>query len=257
MIRAVLAGHRFIIEHTYDDLAEMFRDYRYDADAVEPGCSCMSDAGAGQSGSCMSDSGRAILIRVTDEEIMAEDDPEIGYPPAYLETLAVYRKIAEALIPEDILLFHSSALSYRGHGLLLAAPSGTGKSTHARLWRERYGSDVVMVNDDKPLLSCADGSLTVYGTPYGGKDNLQNNIHAEVEAIVFLHQAAANEGRRLDAHEALPLLMKQTYRSSDPQKLLRELDLLERISRQIPVYSLGCTMDPEAPDYARRLVGLE
>ena len=30
--------------------------------------------------------------------------------------------------------------------------NGTGKSTHARLWRETFGDRVWMINDDKPLL---------------------------------------------------------------------------------------------------------
>ncbi len=60
-----------------------------------------------------------------------------------------YRKLAESLLEYGVLLFHGSSVAVDGFGYIFAAQSGTGKSTHARLWRELLGERAVMVNDDK------------------------------------------------------------------------------------------------------------
>lgn len=73
------------------------------------------------------------------------------YSLSYLETLAVYRKIVTRLVFSDILLIHGSAIAVDGKAYLFTAPSGTGKSTHTRMWREYFKDRAVMVNDDKPL----------------------------------------------------------------------------------------------------------
>lgn len=78
--------------------------------------------------------------------------PARAFSDAYLETLAVYRKIAEKMPEYDTFLFHGSAIAVGGEGYLFTAKSGTGKSTHTRLWRELLGNRVVIVNDDKPLI---------------------------------------------------------------------------------------------------------
>ena len=67
-----------------------------------------------------------------------------------LESLALHRLLAERLPDYDVLLMHGSALSMDGIGYLFTAPSGTGKSTHAALWRQVFGERVQMLNDDSP-----------------------------------------------------------------------------------------------------------
>ena len=74
------------------------------------------------------------------------------FSDGYLETLAVYRKLVLALLEDDFLLMHGSAIAVDGEAYIFIAKSGTGKSTHTRLWREMLGDRTVMVNDDKPLI---------------------------------------------------------------------------------------------------------
>ncbi len=75
----------------------------------------------------------------SDREAIIEGRKPSQYSDAYLETLAVYRKIAEKLVQYDVMLFHGSAVAVDGIGYLFAAKSGTGKRTHTRLWREYFG----------------------------------------------------------------------------------------------------------------------
>ena len=101
------------------------------------------------------------------------------------------------------------------------------------------------MNDDKPLLSFEQNEIRVWGTPYGGKDNLQNNISAPEKAIVVIRQAPENSIRRLTAHEALPLLLNQTHRPAAPAKMIHVLELVQKLCA-LPVYELGCTVSQEA-----------
>lgn len=185
-------------------------------------------------------------ISVTEQEIQAEQrDPDHRYPAAYLESLAIYRKICHALLDQNILLFHCSALEIEGKAVLFTAPSGTGKSTHARLWREYFREKVQTINDDKPLIKIGKREIMVYGTPYGGKDGLQCNTSAPVAAIVILEQNPENVVRRMKNRDAYPMLLNQTYRRNDPEGMIRTMDLVEVLA-ELPVYKLQCNISYEA-----------
>lgn len=126
-----------------------------------------------------------------EKEKSAHEDEIEGIPvrqfsDKYLETLAVYRKIARKLLEFDTLLFHGSVVAVDGTGYLFTAKSGTGKSTHTRLWRQLFGSRAVMANDDKPLLKITDNGVIAYGTPWNGKHRLGSNISIPLRAICIL-----------------------------------------------------------------------
>ena len=165
----------------------------------------------------------------------------------YLEILAVYRKIAEKMPGFDTVLFHGSAIAVDGQAYIFTAKSGTGKSTHARLWRELLGERAVMVNDDKPLIRIPeDGSSIVYGTPWDGKHHLSTNIGVPVKAVCILEQAAENRIREITKAEALPTLLQQVYRPADVLSMKKTLDLIERW--QPGLYRLSCNMEISAAE---------
>lgn len=189
----------------------------------------------------------ALPVDVTDAELAAEQRENPGFSLEFCRECAVYRKIVEGLLCEDVVLFHASTVEVDGKAYLFTAPSGTGKSTHTRLWRERLGSRVTMINDDKPLLRfLPDGSVRAYGTPYGGKENIQANTSAPVAGFVVLHQAPENTIRRLTAREAYPFLLNQTYQNwKDTAALARTMDLVYKLA-QYPTYELNCTISQQA-----------
>ena len=171
---------------------------------------------------------------------------EDGHSDPYLETLAIYRKICSALVFRDILLFHCSALAVDGRAYLFAAPSGTGKSTHARLWRDVYGDRVTMINDDKPLLRVTDNGVTVFGTPWNGKHRLSANISAPAAGLCILQRGANNRIEPLRAVDALPRLIAQTYRPEESAGAVRSLELVLKLAKLLPMWRLECNMDLEA-----------
>ena len=199
-----------------------------------------------------------IEIRITQEDIVyerqkseqediAEGIPIRQFSEEYLETLAVYRKVAEQMPFYDTFLFHGSAIALDGTGYLFTAKSGTGKSTHTRLWRELLGRRATMINDDKPLIRVnIDGSAVIYGTPWDGKHRLSNPISVPLKAICILERAETNRIREITKQEALPMLFQQAYRPMDTGAMQRTIALIERL--HVKLYRLGCNMDPSAAE---------
>ena len=161
----------------------------------------------------------------------------------YLETLAVYRKIAERMPDYDTCLFHGSCVAVDDAAYLFIAASGTGKSTHARLWRELLGERAVMVNDDKPLIRISGGGAVAYGTPWDGKHRLSRNIAVPLVAVCILERSAENRIREITPSEALPMLLQQVYRPMDAGAMEKTLGLIDDLARCVRLYRLGCNME--------------
>ena len=200
-----------------------------------------------------------LFVRVSMEDVLSEKIkskrereleglPSWEPPLPYLETLALYRKIAESLVTFGIILFHGSAISLDGEVYLFTAKSGTGKSTHTRLWREAFGDRTVMINDDKPLLEVKDNEVVVYGTPWNGKHRLGENISAPLKAICILERSESNVIREENPSSSFPEILSQTYRFSSVDGMRFTLTSLDRMLRICKVYRLGCNMDIEAAE---------
>lgn len=192
---------------------------------------------------------------IFEREKSAREDAIESIPPrqfsdGYLETLAVYRKIAEILPEYDTFLFHGSCIAVDGAGYLFIAKSGTGKSTHTRLWREMLGDKAIMVNDDKPLIRIAENGAFTYGTPWDGKHRLSNNISVPLQAICILERSAENHIREVTPSEALPMLLQQVYRPMNAAAMARTLNLIDRLAGHVKLYRLGCNMNIEAAKVA-------
>lgn len=168
------------------------------------------------------------------------------YSPEYLETLAIYRKIAVALINYDIILCHGSVIAVDGQAYMFTAKSGTGKSTHTRLWREYFGERAVMVNDDKPLIRFADGGVYAYGTPWDGKHHLSTNISMPLKAICILGRDSTNHIEPVSFSDGYSMLIQQTYRPSNTVDMMKTLSLVDRFKGNVSLYRLGCNMEPDA-----------
>lgn len=173
-----------------------------------------------------------------------------NWSDSYLEELAVYRKIAEKIPEFDTFLFHGSAISVDGQAYLFTAKSGTGKSTHTRLWRELLGSRAVMVNDDKPLIRVGQSGVTVFGTPYNGKHRLGENISVPLKSVCILERSEKNHIRKISKAEAYPMLLQQVYRPSDSAALAKTLELIDKMTEYITFWRLGCNMEISAAELA-------
>ena len=175
-----------------------------------------------------------------------EGDPGRTYRDGYLETLAVYRKIAERMPSYDTVLMHGSCIAVDGEGYIFIAKSGTGKSTHTRLWRELLGDRAVMINDDKPLIRVSENGATAYGTPWDGKHRLSTNTSVPLKAVCILERAEENSIVPVTVSEAYPMLVQQVYRPSSSEVMAQTLKLIDRLADRVSLWRLGCNMEPEA-----------
>lgn len=169
-----------------------------------------------------------------------------------LERTALQRKIAENLFEYDTLVFHGSVIAVDGEGYLFTAKSGTGKSTHTRLWREMLGDRAVMINDDKPFLRITPDEIYVYGSPWNGKHHLGSNIDVPLKAICILERGVQNEIRRISPKEAVGMLLQQSNRPKRPTLLPKYMDLLESVANIAAFYRLKCNTEPEAAEISYR-----
>lgn len=192
-----------------------------------------------------------LYIEPTDEMIRYE--AELGEEihgdagsPYICEAVAILRVICDYIIDKGGFFLHCSCLKYKDEAIIFTAPSGTGKSTHSALWRRHFGDDVVMINDDKPLVREKDGRFYIYGTPWNGKHSIGNNTSAPIRSVVFLSQAPENKATPISPIDAMALLLQQTVLPSDKAALSKLLDMLGRLVENIPMYRLGCTVSDEA-----------
>ena len=155
---------------------------------------------------------------------------------AYLDSgIQFYRQ----LLDFDGLMLHASAVELDGRAYLFSGPCGMGKSTHTRLWQEVFGSRAQVFNDDKPALRRIDGRWYAYGTPWCGKDGINQNKKVPLAGICFLKRGQKNEIRRLSNKEAVSSIIWQTTnRFYKPERMDVMFGNVDRLVREIPVFEL-------------------
>lgn len=142
---------------------------------------------------------------------------------------------------------HASAVEVEGKAYLFSANCGVGKSTHARLWQQLHGSKAQVINDDKPALRCLDGVWYAYGTPWCGKDGINQNRRAPLAGICFLKRGERNAIAPLSPMEAIPKIMTQTmHKLGAKEELTALLSHLDKLLNQIPVFELECLPEEAA-----------
>lgn len=228
MIEVCLAELNISIENKYEYTAELCRDYI---------CTASCD----------------FSVSVSDFEIEGEDCGK-GADCGYLESLAIYRKIAEALPKYNGFLMHGVLIEAGGCGIAFLAKSGIGKSTHARLWRELLGDKMKFINGDKPIIRVINEKVFAYGTPWAGKENLQCNAKTELKKICFIERSEKNECVKLERQEVLERLVKQIYIPKNKDMLLKTFELAGKVIESAEFYLIKCNKDISAAKMAYEVV---
>ena len=180
-----------------------------------------------------------LLINITDEMIDYEQSLNVKIHGEKLgdagcESIAVLRVLCDYIIRRGGFFLHCSCLKYRGKAIIFTAPSGTGKSTHAALWKQHFGDSVEIINDDKPLVREDADGFTIYGTPWRGKHGRGTNTSAPIGAVFFLAQAPENSVEPVDSITALSLLMQQTVIPRGREDTAALVDMLGRLIEYVP-----------------------
>ena len=144
-------------------------------------------------------------------------------------------------------LFHAAAICLDGAGYLFLGKSGTGKSTHARLWINHI-PHTELLNDDNPVVRIHNqGEIRVYGSPWSGKTPCYRQKSAPLKGIVKLGQADHNVMNRLSIIEAYSVIAPSVSGMRWDDKISDCLHETEsKLALMIPVWHLDCLPDKEA-----------
>lgn len=221
MIVIQLAGIRIRLENRFSFIEQQCKDFICEGDEA------------------------AFSVSVTPEEIL-EEQKFGNFSDGYCESICLYRHICERMPEYNVFLMHSSVLEVDGYAYAFTAKSGVGKSTHTALWLKNVPNARVL-NGDKPLYRVeSDGSLTVFGTPWNGKENWGENISAKLAAVCFIERGEQNRIRRAEEDDAIGRLMHQLYLRGSRESVNRQLILMDALVRAVPYYVLSCDISDEA-----------
>ena len=170
----------------------------------------------------------------------------------FLERTAIQHRVADRLVEQNTLMLHGSTVAVDGDAYLFAAPCGTGKSTHTRLWRELFGRRAMMVNDDKPFLKIMPDRVLAYGSPWSGKHGLANNVCVTLKGICWLQRGSENVIQRAESGDLIGLLRQQVHIPMDPFLGKKALALVDTLVERIPLWEMYCNKESEAAEVAYR-----
>lgn len=143
------------------------------------------------------------------------------------------------------LLLHSSFIRVGDKGILFTAPSGTGKSTQAELWRRYRGAEII--NGDRTAVMVGERGVTAHGIPYCGTSGICRDAQMRVAAIVCLSQAPRNRIEPLGAMKAFRNLWEGcSVNLWDDEDVARCSQTVIEVIRQVPVLHLACTPEKTA-----------
>ena len=185
------------------------------------------------------------VITMTEEDLLNEKCiNENGKYYASEEISALYRRIADLFIEQNIVVFHGSSFKVGNNAFIVTAHSGVGKSTHVGLLKEYLGNEFEYINDDKPLLEVKDNEITLYSSPWNGKERRGNNIHAPLKSVIFLNRGIVNTYKKLDNKEEIYFkLLSQVYLPKEKSKREKALKIIDISLKRINFYEINVNTD--------------
>ena len=184
------------------------------------------------------------VITMTKEDLENEKHiNENGKVYANEEISALYRKIADIFVEEDILVMHGSSFKVDNSAFIVTARSGVGKSTHVNLLKQYLKDRFAYINDDKPLLKIKGDKLTLYSSPWNGKERRGNNTSAPLRSVIFLNRGLTNTYKKLDNKEVYFRLLSQIYLPLDKVKREKALKLIDILLKSVSFYEINVNTD--------------
>lgn len=146
----------------------------------------------------------------------------------------------------NLVVLHSSYIIYNHMGIVFSAPSQTGKSTQARLWKENM-PNVEIINGDRSVIGEVDGKIIAFGLPFCGTSEISFNNSSQLKCIVILRQGKDNKLKKLSRIEAFKYLYSEcSVPIWDEDALTGIITSLEYIISKVPVYLYSCVNDKSA-----------
>lgn len=230
-----IAGETFTIEALTGLVASQFKPYLTDAE-----------------GGFIISPTQQDLDRMREKYINSECDLK-RMSPTVLEFLVIHEKTAREMIKRGVLLVHGSAVVADGNAHLFIAPSGTGKSTHTKLWLSLLGDRAFIINDDKQLIRITDAGAVVYPTPWGQISVADAGASAPLKSITVLYRGKNNINKITEA-QMFPELFKASLRGETPMETLEIINLQKKLMSKVGLYKMTCEPTVEAAETAYKAI---
>lgn len=173
-----------------------------------------------------------------------------------VKTLFDNLPLEQILAERKAFILHSSAIDMNGQCVVFTAPSGTGKTTHANLWVEHEGAEIL--NGDRTGIRCIDGTWIASGLPYDGSSRKFNPKMIPLKAIVVIRQGKENVIEPLRPAEAFRWILSETaiyYWEKESADIV--LESIRNLVTEVPCYILHCRPDKEAVDTVKKALNIE
>ena len=161
------------------------------------------------------------------------------------EFIDIHDGLAKNIVKYNGFVIHGACILYKDNAYLFIAPSGTGKTTHIRLWMKHL-KDLVVINGDKPIIRLINTLPYIYGTPWMGKERYGNNTSAKLKSIILLKQGPIDKIAKIDKKEHINEIFNQIYMPEDKTTLIETMDLVDKVFNNVDVYSMDATMNDSA-----------
>lgn len=150
-----------------------------------------------------------------------------------------------------MLTFHGALMEHEGEGIMISAPSGTGKTTHARLWRDQ--KQALILNGDRAVCRKEHGVWKGFGLPWSGTSGEQVNRSVPIKALVILSRSKENQASRIKGEKALSASLSHMLCPAWNGRLVgKSLELLDDFLKEVPVIRLSCRPDADSVEVLAR-----
>ena len=185
-------------------------------------------------------------MKLLEESVFITTNMDV-HTPSHLLRFAVWLAFGIYSVSKHTVAVHSSAVIYKDKAILFLGESGTGKSTHARLWLEHI-PNTELLNDDSPFVYADEKKAIAFGSPWSGKSPCFKNKHTPIAGIVRLSKAPCNKIVKLSKISAIGALLPSCPPAFAYDEYLsdRICEILSFLIQQVPVYSLECVPDESA-----------
>lgn len=161
---------------------------------------------------------------------------------------------AAFLFPKhDAFILHASYIIIGRKAILFTAPSGTGKSTQARFWRDERGAEII--NGDRVLVTRRDGVFYANGIYACGTSGICHNRTAPIAAVILLEQGDENEQSKIAPRKLfLRILCECSYDMKDLEQYEKITELVSDMINSVPTLCYRCRKSPDAVEALEKIL---
>ncbi len=146
------------------------------------------------------------------------------------------------------IMIHSCGIDDDGHGYLFAGNSTHGKTTIARLWKDK----AIVLNDDRIVIRRCGDHFRMFGTPFHGDYSGVSPTGLPLEKIFFLLHADANNTRRLSNIKTTSMILTRCFPPLwNAEGMDFTLDFCSQLTHAVPCYELDFVPDESVIDFVR------